>query len=94
MNEEAKKVLCCAAQLRQIITDVVEEIRYVDTSGIDPTEGARAKQAVEKVKQLLTNESLFEQIYPLDPGDDENVRDACRRVFGTWITNDVFDRRR
>jgi hypothetical protein len=96
MNEETKRALRCGAQLRQVVTDIVEKMEFVDLR--DQTldialQKTQLRKALVGIKGLLVANGLYERVYPLDPEDDEKLRDACRRIFGIWISNDVLDRK-
>lgn len=96
MNEETKRALRCGAQLRQVVTDIVEKMEFIDLRE-DPRDIAlqrnQLRGALTDIKDLLVANGLYERVYPLDPEDGEKLRDACRRIFGVWISNDVVDRK-
>ena len=94
MQQETKLALRCGANLRQVVTDILEKIEYVDTAGkhYDVTmQRERLCQAVEEIKQLLVDKGLFERVYPLEPFEHETVRQACVRTFGRWIVGETID---
>jgi hypothetical protein len=96
MNRESKLALQCGAKLRQIITDIVDKIEFADvtTDAEDYAPGLRRLQlesSLRAIRELLEANGLYERVYPMDPEDGEPLRNACQRIFGIWITSDVFD---
>jgi hypothetical protein len=93
MNQETKLALQCGARLRQVVTDILGLIEYVDTKQNHHDavlQRERLRQAVDEVKKLLMDNGLFERVYPLEPFDNEQFRQACVRTFGNWITYEVL----
>ena len=92
MNNETKTALRCAAKLRQVLTDVVEQLERADISLRSSPEGREisSMSAIDSIKTMLKTEGLYERIYPLDPQEGEPFATACRRIFGPWVTHDVL----
>jgi len=96
MNKETKTALMCAAKLRQVLTDIVEKLEQIEFKHGADFEGpyVTAGAMIEEMKKLLRAESLYERVYPLDPMEGETLEQACRRVVGPWIFNEVMDKAR
>ena len=94
MNQETKQAMKCGARIRQVITDIVREIEYLDLRD-QPQDSAlqhaQTLKAVQEIKRLLQINGLCERVYPLEPFENETLRRACTRVFGVWITHEALD---
>lgn len=95
MNKETQLALICGARARQVLTEVVEMLADVselpqmhDINCSNDTE--RIIEILAQIKKKLLAEGLADRVYPLNPFDGEDLRSSCRRIFGLWITNDVF----
>lgn len=97
MNDETRKALTCGAEMRGVVSKIVEHVRLLDLGGRPSSDlvadNRAAMDALRKIRRELTELGLFDVNFPLEPFEHEQLRDACRRIFGIWIANDVLDRK-
>ena len=90
MDQDAKNVLKCGIELRNVLTEVLGLIELARHASPGDAVGLSAKCALHDIVQLLHTHGLYETPMLVDPRDNESLEQSAHRIFGSRIFADVY----